>query len=240
MSKKIDAFYAVSVAAVNWIVENLKVNPKRITFIPLAADSNLFKYSQNSRDQIRKKLGIHQTDVVLIFSGKFANDKKVDVLLKTVAPLLRLHSNFKVLLLGSCSPAYLKYLKQIITEEEIGNNVVIHPFVHRLDLPAFYSAADFAVWPCGMSISIIEAMSNSLPIIIARLEWTSHLLENSNGFDFTEGNISELRNCIKILFESPELRRTMGSNGRKLVEEKLSWANIERRFLQLYSAVMNP
>lgn len=240
MAEKIDAFYAVSEAAVNWMVENLKVNPKRVYFFPLAADSDLFKFSAKERLRIRKNLGIRINDVVCIFTGKFANDKKVDVLLKSAAPLLRSHSDFKILLVGSCSSAYLQYLRQIISQEQIGNQVIIHNLVHRTELSAFYSAADFAIWPCGMSISIIEAMSTSLPVIIAQLNWTNHLLGNNNGLDFPEGNVAAMRNCIRILLENHELRQEMGNNSRKLVEEKLNWDTITTQYLHLYSKLCNP
>jgi phosphatidylinositol alpha-1,6-mannosyltransferase len=142
--------------------------------------------------------------------------------------------NFKVLLVGNGPFTYTKRLKLLTKELGIENNVLIHKAVHREVLPSFFNAADIAVWPGSFSISIIEAMACNLPIAIAKSDWTSHYLEYENGYSFKAGDINGLRSILLKLVNNPELRKTMGTRSRKLVEDKLNWNVIAMAYINAY------
>lgn len=80
-----------------------------------------------------------------------------------------------------------------------------------------------------------EAISTSLPVILSRNSSTDHLVSNNNGFIFDKGDVSDLKGYILKLTENENLRKEMGAKGRELVEKKLSWDIIARKFLELYS-----
>jgi glycosyltransferase involved in cell wall biosynthesis len=105
-------------------------------------------------------------------------------------------------------------------------------------LPSFYSSADFAIWPGHNSVSIVEAMSTGLPVIIPESKWIDHLLKYENGFSYPEGDVAELRKRICILLNNVELRREMGRRSRELVEKELNWNTIAEQYLNAYNSVM--
>jgi len=235
---RIDCFFTCSEAAMDWMQSELNVYPSRVRFVPLGADSDLFCFNPHERVMVRKKLGIADNDVVAIYTGKLLPYKRIDMLLYSSAPLIKTHGNFKILLVGEGPNEYINYLKIITKKLQINFNVVFHNTIHRKELPNFYSAADFAIWPGHHSISIIEAMSTGLPVIIARSKWTNHLLEYKNGFDFDEGDVKALRTYIQTLLENDDLRTDMGSKSRKLVQKKLNWNNIAKKYLEVYQMMM--
>ena len=42
-----------------------------------------------------------------------------------------------------------------------------------------------------------------------------------------------------VLMQDKKLRKKLGENGRKLVEEKYSWEKITKRFEKIYREVLN-
>ena len=238
MFKKIDGFFVCSEAAMNWMQNELDVDPSKTHFVPLGADKELFRFNPVDRLMVRKKLGFDDDDVVAIYTGKLLPYKRIDTLIYASAPLLKEGGTFRLLILGDGPCDYVNSLKAITTDLKITSSVLFHGAVHRTELPSFYSAADFAVWPSHHSISMIEAMSTGLPLIIARSNWTNHLLEYQNGFSYPEGDATELHKCICILLNNAKLRREMGLRGRELVEKELNWNTIAEQYLKLYNSVI--
>ena len=60
----------------------------------------------------------------------------------------------------------------------------------------------------------------------------TELVDNNNGFICQEDDALDLAQQMEKLLD-PELRREMGANGRKLIEEKLNWKVIARQFIEL-------
>jgi len=237
--RKIDCFFANSEAAMEWINENLHVSNSRIRLIPLGADSELFRFEARERKRIRKLLGMSDQHIIAIYTGKLLPHKKIDRLLFAAAPIFKNHENFKILIVGSGPSRYLNYIKKLASELDINSNVIFHNEVHRTELPSFYSAADFAVWPGHHSISIIEAMSTGLPIIIPNSKWTNYLLKNKNGLSYPEGDTAELRRRICALLNSMKSRREMGRRSRELVENELNWTTIAEEYLKVYNSIID-
>ena len=231
---KVDCFFALSEASLDWMRDMLNLDTSRVQFIPLGADSDLFCFDPHKRRAVREKLGVTDNEVLAIYTGKLLPHKRLDALFYASAPLIRAGNDFRILIVGEGTDQYVNHLRLITNNLNINRNVIFHHAVHRTELPSFYSAADFAVWPGSPSISIIEAMSTSLPVIIARSKWTNHLLEYGNGFDFSEGDVEALRACIQSLLENDDLRQKMGETSRKIVEEKLNWNNIARQYIEAY------
>jgi glycosyltransferase involved in cell wall biosynthesis len=234
MSSSIDYTLVCSEAALVWNRDIFHIPLKKICFVPFGADSKLFRFSYEKRKSLRSELNINDRDVVAIYTGKLVPHKKLGDLLRASAPLIHQNENFKLLLVGNGSPEHINLLKSMAKTLQIERNVIFHDAVYRTMLPSFYSASDVAVWPGSISISIIEAMSMSLPVIIKQSKWTHHLLENENGFSFKEGDVEALRSCISTLIDNKNLRRYMGQKSRKVVDDKLNWDSIARLQANIY------
>jgi glycosyltransferase involved in cell wall biosynthesis len=145
----------------------------------------------------------------------------------------------KLLVIGEGKSFYIEYLEKLISNLRISDNVIFYPWVKRTILPSFYSASDIGVWPGLSSISIVEAASTGLPIIIASYPVETFALENENGFAFKLGNVKELRKCLEILIYNDKLRKEMGRRSRLLVEQKLNWKAITTQYLNAYNLALN-
>lgn len=233
-SNRVNEFFACNKAIESFLLETLRTPPSKTHFIPLGADQELFKPDRTKRKRTRILLGIHPEDVVAIYTGKFLPSKRIHDLLIASKAIIEQHKNFKVVLVGDGPPSYREILGFLSKELGIKNNVLTIKTVHRTELPDFYNAADFAIWPGSFSISVIEAMACGLPVIIAKSNWTTHHLEYKNGFSFKAGDTKTLSSLSLRLSQSPKLRMQMGEMSRKLVEEKLNWNTIANQYLDVY------
>ena len=215
---------------------NIPMSKFRI--IPLGSDPTLFKYSVQARKNIRSILGLLSEDLVIVYSGKLTPRKRLDILLKALAPIIKGDNRVKLLIVGKGIPSYERYIKKICRDSGVHENVIFHPWVHRTMLPDFYSASDIAVWPGLSSTSIIEAASIGLPLIIEASPTEIYGIEYGNGFIFEPGNVEELRKYLVILIYNDKLRRDMGAKSSLLVKEKLNWASITTSYLDTYSQVI--
>ena len=85
-----------------------------------------------------------------------------------------------------------------------------------------------------VSISIVNAASIGLPLVIADAPVEKFAIENENGFAFKIGDVATLQKILKKLVEDKELRKEMGQKSRQLVEQKLNWKNIASQYLEVY------
>lgn len=237
--RRFDTLFACNRAVKRFFTEAIGVSPSKVHFIPLGAEAELFKPDLNRRDETRKLLKIFPEDVAAIYTGKFLPAKRIHDLLVASKPVIEQSNNFKLMLVGDGPPSYKERLNLLIKKLGIESNVLTSKTVHRTELPNFYNAADFAVWPGTFSISIIEAMACGLPIVIAKSDWTLHYLEHENGYSFKAGDINNLSSILLRLVGDSELRKSMGAGSRKLVENNLNWAKIANEYLDVYKKVSN-
>jgi glycosyltransferase involved in cell wall biosynthesis len=89
----------------------------------------------------------------------------------------------------------------------------------------------------GMGNKVLEAMMCGLPIITN----ISHELVNDTkcGLIVEYENVEQLKQAIITLQGNPELRRLLGTNGRKAFLEKYNWTKMEEKLLRTYEALFN-
>lgn len=235
VEKRSELVFAKTGQLAGLLSQSYNVPRNKFRIIPLGSDPELFKFDSETRVLLRKKLGLSETDVVIVYSGKIYPSKGLDVLVRALAPITIINENVKLLIIGKGDPSFIKYLKTLISKLKIKSKVIFYPWVNSAALPSFYSASDIGVWPGLSSISIVDAASTGLPLIIARCPVETFTIENGNGFTFEIGNVEELRRCLEILIYDDKLRKEMGHKSRLLVEQKLNWKAITMQYLNAYN-----
>lgn len=123
-----------------------------------------FAYSANTRAEARASLGIPEDAIVLLNTGRLVRQKNQGVILSTAAELIREGKNVIVLIAGR-GELHDELLEQS-RELGIENEVKLLGMVP--DASGLYSAADVFFLPSlfeGLSISLMEAQANGVPIV---------------------------------------------------------------------------
>lgn len=107
------------------------------------------------------------------------------------------------------------------------------------DVPGFLKDLDIYVQPSyaeGLSNSVLEAMSASLPVIASRISGNVDLVEHDEtGYLFDSGDSVELAVCLKSLIGNRQNRLKMGKKGRIRVLEGYSSESVSTKLKELYA-----
>ncbi len=169
--------------------------------------------------------------MIVVFTGQIIKEKDISLLIKAFSSISHQNSMVLLVIVGDGDDIFIKTLENMCTELTISDKVLILPAVLRTELPGIFSASDIAVYPGGPSISIVEAASIGLPIIIRDSPLSSYIISENNGFTIKRGNLDDLVEKLDLLIKDSILRMNMGSNSRKLVTQKLNWRSIACQLL---------
>ncbi|MFW9816861.1 MAG: glycosyltransferase family 4 protein [Candidatus Thorarchaeota archaeon] len=239
IGKMADLVFVLSSGIKRMIRKSFDVHEEKLRIMPLGADLDLFKIDEKARKSVRKKLGVTQEETIIIWSGRIVPSKNLPLLIESLANIKNDCPLTKILIVGGGSHKNLDQLKQLSRNLKIEDRVIFHPIVSRTELSAFYNASDIAVWPGGPSISIAEVASTGLPIIIKKSPFTSYFISNKNGFQFNPSDSEDLQSKLLLLIKDRETRISMGRKSRQLIEDKLNWTTIAKRFIDDCMQVLN-
>jgi glycosyltransferase involved in cell wall biosynthesis len=229
-----DSLIAVSNTTKVFMHKNYGLPLNRIKVIPLGADITIFKCDKIARNKLRKELGIKNNEVLFIYTGKIVTFKYVHLLVDAAMSLIKKHYNLKVLLVGYSDKLYREQLQLKITSEGCVENFIWHEAVPNKELYKYFSTADIAVWPHQHTNSILEAMACGLPVIVSDEPRASEEVIYKNGLTYKDSNLLDLMKKMEELALNETLRKKMGENGKKIVQEKFNWEIIAKEFIKIY------
>ena len=190
---------------------------------------------------------IDKSKINILFATTLTPHKGVIPLIKAANILINEYNlDVKFILSGrtDINPKFVEEVKQFIKSNDLGRNVTITGFLPYDELKALYLLSDIFVYPLlgygGVAMCILEAMAAHLPIIATNIGGLSMQVRDGwNGFLVEPGNEKQLADKIKYLVEDDEIRKEMGGNSRKIVEEEFSWENIADRYVEVYKEVLS-
>jgi glycosyltransferase involved in cell wall biosynthesis len=214
------------------------IDESRTTLVHLGADAQRFqRHAEQGRD-LRAKLGIPADAVVIVNAGKITPNKDNHVLIDAMASVIRRQPRAWLLLIGNAPPAYCAQLQDQIDRHDLAARMTWVNFADNAHLPGFYSAADIGVWPGDWSITVLEAASCGLPLILPDREYAWYSIQNGNGMFFERGNAASLAEMIARLIADDAARNDMGRRSRELIERDLNWGAIARQTIEIYRQVI--
>ncbi len=199
---------------------------KDVNLVPLGIDHRNFIFNKDHRNELRDELGLKKDDIMFLTAGRLDSAKRIELFIEGFKELKGDH--MKLFIAGRGNEDYLKKLKTIADErtEFLG-------FASTKKLAKLYSAADVGIWGKA-SITIREAMSCSLPLILFDDRNMQDLLKWDNGIAVKK-EPEQIASAMKRLAEDPDERKRLGNNGRKGVEEDLSSEIEAKRLLEIYT-----
>ncbi len=220
--KKADHFIAVS----NDMKEDLQkygFDAKKIKLIPNAVDTELYvKVSGEEKNDLKQKLNFN-SDFTGIFVGQLIKIKGVDYLIRAWIEFVKqTKANAQLLILGN-GPEKDDLLT--LTEKS-SSDVNIKFLGQRSDVHTLMQISDLYILPSfteGLSNTLLEAMSSSLPCLSTDISGNRDLIENNKtGLLVPTGDIKEIKNGILSIYNNKELSKFLGENAHRKIETTCS------------------
>lgn len=174
----------------------------------------------------------------VLFVGRVSEQKGIFYLIRAADYLPR---GVKVVICAGASDTGELVSK---LEEEAGrreNIILIKGMLPEEELVELYSHA--AVFACPsvyepFGIINLEAMACGIPVVASAVGGIKEVLvPGETGILVEPGNPVQLAEAIRYLVSNPQLRKKMGENGRRRVEELFSWEVIASQTRELYEGV---
>ncbi len=188
--------------------------------------------SGGDRGQTRRTLGIPEEDVVFCCVANLRAIKRHDLLLRGFCRSRVEGGHLLIVGDGAERPA----LEELAEELEIAARV--HFLGNRDDVPELLFASDVFVLVSdseGLSRSIVEGMSQGLPVLATRVGGNPLLVDDGgNGLLVAAGDASGLGEAMGALADDPARRQEMGERSRALVRKRFDLAATVEQYLQRY------
>jgi glycosyltransferase involved in cell wall biosynthesis len=177
---------------------------------------------------------IDSDDPIVGLVGRLANEKGVDIFLRSAARVLVDLPSTKFVVVGE-GPDRDK-LESLIDELKIRQNVTM---LGRCDeMPAVYASFEIMVSASrqeGLPIAILEGMASRRPLIATNVGAVPTIvLDGYTGVLLPAEDIEALASEIIKLLKDPARRESLGAAARKLVEEKFSAERMTADYLRVY------
>jgi len=200
--------------------ELLELGFDDVRVIPILADLDKIKQHPWNYKLFDEKV----EEFNIIFVGRIAKNKAQDDLIKVINYYRRINPLVKLYLIGGTTDeTYRNYLKELIKENQLENNVFLTGKISNEDLYAYYKAAD--IFLClseheGFGIPLIESFLFNLPVIAYN---SSNIKYTLNG-----GGVLVYHKDYKKIAAMIELIRTNKALKREILKT-------EKEALKIYS-----
>lgn len=172
-----------------------------------------------------------------LFVGRLIRDKGVIEFLEAALKILQKYPNKQFFLVGELGYNNNTALSKLDLDYYLDQSSQIQYLGKSDDIKSILREADVMVLPSyreGLSKSLIEAASMSLPIVTTNAPGCREVVEQDfNGILCQVQSISSLENAIlEMILLSNETRHLMGLNGRLKIIEKFSNTIVIKTYLQ--------
>jgi glycosyltransferase involved in cell wall biosynthesis len=222
------------------LIETYKLDPQRVTAIPLAASPG-FRPVEDIREleRVRARYGIAGEYVLAV--GSIQPRKNLARLVRAYSGLRRERgrSNLpQLVLVGKMAWLYGETLKAV-EEEGVGDSVVLTGYVSEGDLPALYTGALLFAYPSyyeGFGLPPLEAMRCGTAVLTGDRTSLPEVVGDA-GLTADPFDTGAIRSALARLIEDASLRAELGARGLKRAQA-FDWRDTARMTLQVYRRVM--
>jgi glycosyltransferase involved in cell wall biosynthesis len=233
-----DRFVSPSEATANELVSLGVGDWNRFEVIPHGFDLTPFTSVDKASAPLRNDLGLSDECTLVLYVGRLARIKRVDVLLRAIGQLKDLPAgSVHVAIAGEGE--LTAELNKLAVELDIADRVTF--LGYRSDVPLLAAAADIAVLASdneGLPIALIEAAAACLPTVATRVGGVPEAAPAGGGLLFPSGDHQAMARQLRRLIADPNMRAEMGRVGQAYVLERFSYSQLLDRTEWLYRTLV--
>lgn len=215
------------------VLHDIGVSSK-INVIFNGIDYESYQVSQETRDEMRKRLNIKENDVVLFYHGAFWDDANKDALFS----LIDIYKSLK----DKGVPVRLAVMGTGLDRIKIPGDVIAIPEVQSHEVPKYLSIADIAAVPLrygtGVRLKIIEYLTMGIPTISTLIGAEGIPLKNGEDIILVDDVGEEFVRDLKNLIENESLRLELKKNGRAIAKERFDWGVLIKDYETIYEELL--
>lgn len=202
-----------------------------------ALESFMPECSEDKKEDIRKKFGIPQNNMVILYLGRLIKKKGVDILLKAFANLLKEKPDVDAILVIAGEGPERQRLAELSKALQITNKVYFLGPVSEFEKKCIYELADIFVYtpiveaiPEEWPIAPLEAMSLGIPTVVSTA--VGSLPDIYEGVMVVKwGDVNVLKDALCKLVNDENLRERISSKAVAVYKTISNEILVYRQFL---------
>jgi glycosyltransferase involved in cell wall biosynthesis len=176
----------------------------------------------------------------IIFVGRLVERKGVKYLIEAFSRAAK-HIRHRLVIIGAGPER--GQLEALVSNLGIKDRVMFTGTITNGELKRYYRSCSFLVLPAaydkkgdteGLGVVLLEAMSYGKPVIASEVGGITDIVDGRNGILVEPADPDALAQAIEKLARHRQLRKTMGREARKTVDEKFNWDTIVRKLIAVY------
>lgn len=172
---------------------------RNIHIVPTGIEVERFYHENNDEKEInglRKKLGLHKDDFVVLFVGRLASEKNVTFLIDNHTDLIKKSKKCKLLIIGD-GPDKEQFMK-MASDKKIADQVIFTGKIPLDEIHKYYQLGNVFVTASNtetQGLTLLEAMASSIPVVALDDEaFKDVVIDGLNGYLFH--NAEEYQNSL--------------------------------------------
>lgn len=202
-----------------------------------------FNHSKETKIDLKKKHNL-KNSLNILYLGTIKKIKGVDTLINAFMSLGLEYIKNNTIMLMICGMGPLKKsLEKKVWLGGFTEHIKFLGFVDEKTKLEVFKMSDIYVIPShfeAQSISLLEAMSNGLPIIGTDTTGISNMIrEGDNGLLFPVGDHFILKNKLKLLIEDEDLRLNLAAKSEEYYNENFNYDKWFKKMMEIYLYIYN-
>lgn len=177
----------------------------------------------------------------ILYAGRLEYRKGVQVLIRAVPIVLKKFPQARFVFIGN-DCGMKNYLLSVLHRHSLNDSVEFIAQVPRRDMVVYYQQSAVCVVPSlweNHPYTVLEAMACGKPVVAADAGGIPEIITHGvNGILAPPGSVLSLAEAIVELLADPQMRREIGMNARRRVEEVYSPAKVIQRTLDVYQKLV--
>lgn len=206
----------------NSLLQDMKAHgfKKPALVISNPVDLHTFFYEPDHKQHIKYKRAFGLSDFTILYTGRLAAEKRIDVIIKAFAQLKSKLPDATLAIAGHGNAA--SKLKALVKKLNLSAQVKFLGMLTGEDFIHIHQASDaFVTMSTSESqcLSLMHAMSCGLPVIGARARALPEYINSQNGLLVEPGDVNDLADKIFYIFKHRNKAHVWGQNGMHFVQQ---------------------
>ncbi len=178
---------------------------------------------------------------LILYLGRFDQKKGIDLLVESFSMVAHHRADVHLLLVGGGNSNYVEQITGMLQDRGMNHRSTYLGMVSDREKIKILADANIFVLPSrgeNFGISVVEAMACGLPVIISDKVGIWQDIADAKAGMVTKCDSREIASAIETLLDNPTLMRTLGENGKQLVETHFSQERMAERMEKVFNRLI--
>ena len=233
-----DKVITVSNEFIDEVVTRTNIDKEKIVLVPNTV-SESFYLDARVDNSISEK---YKDSFVILYLGDTGLRRGLQTAIEAVNILKDNISNLNLVIVGKSTTDNI--LKKLVEDLDLKSYVDFEGWKNISLFPSYIMASDICISPLHRNIQhdvayankLFQYMSFAKPVLVSSAIAQKNLIDKTkSGLVYKEKNSIGFAEKVLELYNDPKLRKKLGKNGKKFIEEEFVWEKVSQSLVDIYN-----